>query len=94
MRDNGINSTAHGWRSCFRSWCSDTGVPRDLAEAALGHAVRDRTERAYARSDVLERRIALMQAWAQYIDSLTRRPLPAPPAEGSSSCELRAVAAA
>ena len=51
----------------FRSWCSDTGVPRDLAEMALGHAVRDRTEAAYARSDMLERRRPLMDTWADHI---------------------------
>ena len=67
MRDLNIDSSAHGPRTTFRSWCSDTGVPRDLAETALGHAVRDRTEAAYARSDMLERRKPLMETWAQHI---------------------------
>lgn len=67
LRDHGIDATAHGFRSCFRSWCSDTAVPRDLAEMALGHAIRDAVERAYARSDMLERRRPLMQHWATYI---------------------------
>ena len=43
------------------------GVPRDLAEAALGHAVKDRTEAAYARSDMLQRRRPLMEDWASHI---------------------------
>ncbi|MCY4666109.1 MAG: tyrosine-type recombinase/integrase [Acidimicrobiaceae bacterium] len=66
MRDLGMNATAHGFRSSFRSWCSDTAVPRDLAEMALGHAVRG-VEGAYARSDMLERRRPLIQEWADYI---------------------------
>ena len=67
LRTLGIDMTSHGARSCFRSWCSDTGVPRDLAEVALGHAVRDSTEAAYARSDMIERRYPLMQTWADHI---------------------------
>ncbi len=67
LRDLNIDSSAHGLRTTFRSWCSDTAVPRDLAETALGHAVRDRTEAAYARSDMLERRKPLMETWAQHI---------------------------
>ena len=66
LRDLDIPSSAHGLRATFRSWCSDTGVPRDLAEMALGHAVGG-VEGAYARSDMLERRRPLMQQWAAYI---------------------------
>lgn len=66
LRDLDIPSSAHGLRATFRSWCSDTGVPRDLAEMALGHAVRG-VEGAYARSDMLERRRPIMQQWANYI---------------------------
>ena len=67
MRDHDIDATSHGYRTSFRSWCSDTGVPRDVAEMALGHAVRDSVERAYARSDMLERRRPLMAAWSEYV---------------------------
>ena len=66
LRDLDIPTSAHGLRATFRSWCSDTGVPRDLAEMALGHAVRG-VEGAYARSDMLERRRPIMQQWANYI---------------------------
>ena len=59
--------TVHGFRSTFRDWASEHAhAPRELAEAALAHAVGDATERAYARSDVLERRRELMQRWADY----------------------------
>jgi integrase len=60
--------TAHGFRSTFRDWCAETGVPRDLAEASLAHAISNKTEAAYLKSDVLERRRAVMQAWGDYCD--------------------------
>ena len=62
----GTDSTVHGFRSSFRSWCADTGVDRELAEAALAH-VAGTVERAYQRSDMHERRRDLMQSWADYI---------------------------
>lgn len=60
-------TTPHGFRSAFRDWCGDaTHFPRELAEAALSHRVGDATEQAYRRSDALEKRRALMEAWATY----------------------------
>ena len=67
LREHDIDATSHGFRSTFKSWCSDTAVPRDLAEMALGHAVRDKVEAAYARSDMLERRGPLMEDWSRYL---------------------------
>jgi integrase len=59
--------TVHGFRSTFRDWVGDqTHFPREVAEAALAHATGDMTERAYRRSDALEKRRALMEAWAAY----------------------------
>ncbi|MGX5801432.1 tyrosine-type recombinase/integrase [Bradyrhizobium sp. Arg314] len=60
--------TVHGFRSAFRDWCGDeTHFPRELAESALGHKVGNEVERAYRRSDALEKRRKLMQAWADYL---------------------------
>ena len=59
-------ATIHGFRSSFRDWCADTGKPRELAEAALAHVVGG-TEGAYFRSDLFERRAAVMQSWADYL---------------------------
>ena len=60
-------ATPHGFRSSFRDWCgNETAFPREIAEAALAHVVGDETERAYRRGDALERRRALMDAWAEY----------------------------
>jgi integrase len=59
--------TVHGFRSSFRDWCAEmTSYPREVAEAALAHAVKDKTEAAYQRGDLFEKRRKLMDHWAQY----------------------------
>ena len=68
FRENGIPSTIHGLRSSFRDWCAETGKARELAEAALAHTVGG-VEGAYFRSDLFQRRRALMQEWADYLNS-------------------------
>jgi integrase len=62
-------ATAHGFRSSFRDWASESGYARDLAERALAHAVSNKVEAAYHRTDLLEQRRPLMQAWATFITS-------------------------
>lgn len=59
-------ATAHGFRSSFRDWCSELGYPRDLAERALAHTVENKVEAAYHRTDLLEQRRPMMQAWANF----------------------------
>ena len=66
LRRLSIETTVHGFRSSFRDWCGETGVPREVAEACLAHAIRNQAEAAYARSDLLERRREVMEAWAEY----------------------------
>jgi integrase len=57
----------HGFRASFSSWARETtSYPREIVEAALAHVVGDVVERSYARGDALERRRALMEAWASY----------------------------
>jgi integrase len=61
--------TVHGFRSAIRDWAgNETSFTRELAEAALAHAVGDMTERAYRRGDALEKRRQLMSAWASFIE--------------------------
>ena len=67
VREQGIRAVPHGFRSSFRDWCGETGQPREVAEACLAHAVQSKVEAAYARSDLLNRRRVLMQAWAAYL---------------------------
>ena len=64
--DLGIPAVPHGFRASFRSWAADTGVPREVAEAALGHVVAG-VEGAYQRSDLLDRRRPVMDQWAAYV---------------------------
>jgi len=73
MRRMGLKATCgriavpHGLRSSFRDWVADNRrQDRDLAEVALSHVLDDKTEAAYQRSDLLEQRRGLMQAWADY----------------------------
>ena len=59
------NITVHGFRSTFRDWAGETtSFPREVIEAALAHGIKDKTEAAYARSDLFDKRRDLMQAWA------------------------------
>ena len=61
--------TVHGFRSTFRDWAAEqTNFPREVAEAALAHVVADRTEAAYRRSDLFEKRRRVMDAWAVYCE--------------------------
>jgi len=67
-------ATAHGFRSSFRDWCSEQGYPRDLAERALAHTVGNKVEAAYHRTDLLEQRRPMMQAWATFCTSIGCEP--------------------
>ncbi len=63
----GNGATVHGFRSTFRDWCAETtNYPRELAEAALAHVLKDKTEAAYQRGDLLEKRRRLMSEWAAF----------------------------
>lgn len=65
----GEKFTTHGFRSSFRDWVTEaTTFQRELAEAALAHAVGDAVERAYARSDAMEKRRVMMDAWADFCE--------------------------
>jgi hypothetical protein len=67
LRRMKVDATVHGFRSAFRDWTGErTAFPREIAEAALAHLVGDEVERAYRRGDALEKRRALMDAWASF----------------------------
>lgn len=57
----------HGLRSTFRDWAAEQGIERDMAEMALAHSVGSEVERAYRRTDMLERRRAMMALWGQFL---------------------------
>jgi integrase len=58
----------HGLRSSFRDWAAErTDYPREMAEMALAHSVGSDVERAYRRSDMVEKRRDMMEAWAGFL---------------------------
>ena len=57
----------HGLRSTFRQWPAEKGYSRDMAEIALAHQVGSDVERAYQRSDMLDRRRRMMADWAAFV---------------------------
>jgi integrase len=62
------NVTVHGFRSAFRDWTAEeTSFPNEVCEAALAHVVQNRTEAAYRRGDLFEKRRKLMDVWAEYV---------------------------
>jgi integrase len=67
MRRLGRKKVPHGLRSSFRDWAADNRKDRDLAEAALAHALADKTEAAYRHSDLFDGRRELMMQWASFV---------------------------
>lgn len=61
------HGTMHGFRSTFRDWAAENGFDRVLAEKSLMHATGNEVEQAYQRSDLLEQRRPLLQAWADEV---------------------------
>ena len=66
------DATVHGFRSSFRDWAGNvSNFPREITETALAHVIGDKVEQAYRRSDALEKRRKLMDAWATYCEPKT-----------------------
>jgi integrase len=69
LRRMGLAVTAHGFRSAFRDWASETtGFPHEVCEMALAHTIGNKAEAAYRRGDLFNKRRGLMDAWASYCD--------------------------
>lgn len=72
LRRMGKTCTAHGFRSTFRDWAAErTNFSREVCEMALAHSVSDKTEAAYLRGDIFEKRRKLMATWAAFVVSDT-----------------------
>jgi integrase len=68
LRKVAPGTTPHGMRTSFRTWVQDTDAASyDVAETVLAHIIGGKVERAYARSDLLDRRRILMQKWANFV---------------------------
>jgi len=73
MRRMKVDAVPHGFRSTFRDWAAErTNFPRDLAEMALAHVIESKVEAAYRRGDMLAKRLKMMQAWADYCDTIPK----------------------
>ncbi|MEP3635354.1 MAG: integrase arm-type DNA-binding domain-containing protein [Shimia thalassica] len=66
-RQSGRPAVPHGLRSTFRDWTAENGIDRDLAEISLAHTVGNEVERAYRRSDMIERRRAVLESWGRFL---------------------------
>jgi integrase len=63
--------TVHGFRSSFRDWAAEcTGYPREVIEMALAHTVSDKTEAAYFRADLFDKRRRLLADWAKHCSTV------------------------
>lgn len=60
-------ATMHGFRSTFRDWAAENGMPDTIAEKCLMHVTGNAVVQAYQRSDLLEQRREVMQAWADAV---------------------------
>ena len=70
----GRKVTAHGFRSSFKDWATEcTSFALEVSEAALGHTVKDKTERAYRRGDLFAKRRQLMEAWENHALSVVAK---------------------
>lgn len=67
IRDDG---SVHGLRATFRTWAAEqSAASRETIEASLAHVIESKTEAAYQRGDLLEKRRLLMQEWADYLST-------------------------
>lgn len=74
MRTMGLEQVPHGFRSTFRDWAGErTNFPRDMAEMALAHVIESKVEAAYRRGDMLAKRLQMMQAWGDFIETPSKR---------------------
>ena len=67
LRRNMAEYTVHGFRSSFRDWAADNAIDRELAEVSLAHKVGSAVEHSYWRSDIVERRREIMEAWGKHV---------------------------
>src|SRR5690606_22121852 len=68
VKELGFDADVHGFRTSFRTWAQEqTDYPREVAEAALAHTIRNKAEAAYARSNFLEKRRVMMAKWEKFL---------------------------
>ena len=69
MKSLSLDCSPHGYRTSYAVWAVETEWGVTLTDLALSHPVGNRVTRAYVRTDALEQRRPMMQAWADYLSS-------------------------
>ncbi|MGA0005635.1 MAG: tyrosine-type recombinase/integrase [Burkholderiaceae bacterium] len=65
-----VEAVPHGFRSTFRDWAAEkTAYPDEIRKAVSGHTVGDAVQKAYQRTDLLEKRRELMNDWAKFVST-------------------------
>jgi integrase len=83
LRRMKVDATVHGFRSTFRTWAAErTNYPHEVCEQALAHTLRA-VEKAYKRTDFLEKRRPLMSEWSKFLVT--------PPVEGANVVPINAA---
>jgi hypothetical protein len=68
VKELGFDADVHGFRTSFLTWAQEqSNLPGEIAEAALAHGIKDKAEAAYARSELMDKRRMMMDAWAGYL---------------------------
>lgn len=62
--------TGHGFRTMASTWANESGHNRDAIERQLAHAPDDKVRATYNRAEYMPERRAMVQAWADWLDSL------------------------
>lgn len=74
MKTNGYTARPHGLRATFRSWAEEqTNADWETKEMCLGHAVGSKVERAYQRSDLIQKRRDLLNKWQTFLLGSTHK---------------------
>lgn len=74
VKELGFKADVHGFRTSFKTWAQErTNFPREVSEAALAHTIKDKAEAAYARSDLFEKRVSLMNLWTEFLASKSQK---------------------
>lgn len=65
--DLGQRATAHGFRTAFKVWAAENGIRDEVSEAALAHTDPNKVRAAYRRTNFIEARRPVMQAWCNFV---------------------------
>ena len=69
IKELGFDIHTHGFRTSFKTWTQEkTNYPREVAEKQLAHSLSNKAEAAYARSELIEKRQAMLEAWNSYLE--------------------------